>query len=104
VLVVCLTSAVPCVSLAELFSNFAGAVTCMAASIFFAYLSGATYWAIVEETVPSEHMGGGKRVCASHRKLRRARGELYLLAKSHGWQAKEIAIRCKRLERFLAFL
>jgi ACS family hexuronate transporter-like MFS transporter len=29
----------------------------MSASIFFVYLSGATYWAIVQETVPSEHMG-----------------------------------------------
>jgi MFS family permease len=56
-LVVCLISAALCVSLAGLFSNLTGAVACMSASIFFVYLSGATYWAIVQETVPSEHMG-----------------------------------------------
>jgi MFS family permease len=57
VLVVCLILAAICVSLTGLFSSLAWAVAFMAAAIFFIYLTGATYWAIVQETVPGEHMG-----------------------------------------------
>lgn len=57
VLMVCLILAAICVSLAGLFSGLAWAVAFMAAAIFFVYLTGATYWAIIQETVPKEHMG-----------------------------------------------
>jgi MFS transporter, ACS family, hexuronate transporter len=57
VLVVCLILAAICVGLAGLFSGLAWAVAFMAAAIFFVYLTGATYWAIIQETVPREHMG-----------------------------------------------
>jgi MFS family permease len=57
VLVVCLILAAVCVGLAGLFSTLAWAVTFMAAAIFFVYLTGAAYWAIIQETVPAEHMG-----------------------------------------------
>jgi ACS family hexuronate transporter-like MFS transporter len=57
VLVVCLLLAAICVGLAGLFSGLAWAVALMAAAIFFVYLTGATYWAIIQETVQAEHMG-----------------------------------------------
>lgn len=57
VLVTCLILAAMCVGLAGLFSTLAWAVAFMAAAIFFVYLTGATYWAIIQETVPAEHMG-----------------------------------------------
>jgi MFS transporter, ACS family, hexuronate transporter len=57
VLVVCLILAAICVGLAGLFSGLAWAAAFMAAAIFFVYLTGTTYWAIIQETVPSEHMG-----------------------------------------------
>lgn len=57
VLVVCLFVAGICVSLAGLVPGLASAVAFMAAAIFFVYLTGATYWAIVQETVPGEHIG-----------------------------------------------
>lgn len=57
VLVVCLILAAICVGLAGLFSTLTWAVAFMAAAIFFVYLTGATYWAIIQETVPAEHMG-----------------------------------------------
>lgn len=57
VLVVCLVLAAICVSLAGLFSGLAWAVAFMAAAIFFVYLTGTTYWAIIQETVPGARMG-----------------------------------------------
>ena len=57
VLVVCLMAAAICVSFAGLASGLAWAVASMAAAIFFVYLTGATYWAIIQETVQSEHVG-----------------------------------------------
>ena len=57
VLVVCLILAAICVGLAGLFSGLAWAVAFMSAAIFFVYLTGTTYWAIIHETVPGEHMG-----------------------------------------------
>jgi sugar phosphate permease len=57
VLITCLILAAICVGLAGLFSTLAPAVAFMAAAIFFVYLTGATYWAIIQETVPGEHMG-----------------------------------------------
>jgi MFS transporter, ACS family, hexuronate transporter len=57
VLVVCLILAAFCVGLAGLFSSLVWAVAFMSAAIFFVYLTGTTYWAIIQETVPGEHMG-----------------------------------------------
>lgn len=57
VLAVCLVMAAICVSLAGLFSNLAWAVGSMATAIFFIYLTGATYWAIIQETVQPERLG-----------------------------------------------
>ncbi len=57
VLVVCLAVAAICVSLAGLVSGLAWAVTFMAMAIFFVYVTGATYWAIIQETVEHRHMG-----------------------------------------------
>ena len=57
VLVVCLILGAVFVSLAGLVSGLSWAVAFMAASIFFIYLTGATYWAILQETVASQHIG-----------------------------------------------
>ena len=57
VLVVCLILAAICVSLAGLVSGLDWVVAFMAAAIFFVYLTGTTYWAIIQETVHGSHMG-----------------------------------------------
>ena len=57
VLVTCLVVAAICVILAGLVTGLAWAVGFMAAAIFSVYLTGATYWAIIQETVESEHVG-----------------------------------------------
>lgn len=57
VLVLCLSAAAIFVGVAGLSSGLAWAVTCMTASIFFIYLTGATYWAIIQEAVPGERVG-----------------------------------------------
>jgi MFS family permease len=57
VLVVCLSVAAICVSLAGLVLGLAWAVTLMAAALFFIYLTGATYWAILQEIVHKDQMG-----------------------------------------------
>ncbi len=57
VLVVSLTAAAVCVTFAGLAASLAWAVTFMAAAILFMYLTGATYWALIQELVQSEHVG-----------------------------------------------
>jgi MFS family permease len=57
VLLVSLASAAVCVASAGLVANLATVVMLMAAAIFFIYLTGATYWAIIQELVRSEHVG-----------------------------------------------
>jgi MFS family permease len=57
VLVVCSIAAASCVTLAGLVPDLFSVVACMAASIFFLYLTGATYWAIIQETVHPKHVG-----------------------------------------------
>lgn len=57
VLVVSLTAAAVCVSFAGLVANLSLAVTFMAAAIFFIYLTGATYWALIQELVADEYVG-----------------------------------------------
>lgn len=57
VLVVCLALAAACVSLTGLVSSLSWAVTLMAVTIFCVYLTGATYWAIIQDVVRAEHVG-----------------------------------------------
>lgn len=58
VLTVCLAVAAVCVALAGLVTTVAGALSLMAAAVFFLYLTGSTYWAIVQDTVQGENVGG----------------------------------------------
>jgi MFS transporter, ACS family, hexuronate transporter len=57
VLAVCLMLAAVCVTLAGIASGLAGSVAFMSAAIFFIYLTGATYWAIIQETVQGGRVG-----------------------------------------------
>jgi len=57
VLVSCLVLAGTCVSLTGLVSSLSWAVALMAVTIFCVYLTGATYWAIVQDVVSAEHVG-----------------------------------------------
>jgi ACS family hexuronate transporter-like MFS transporter len=57
VLVVCLVLVAICVSLTGLVSSLSWAVALMAVTIFFVYLTGATYWAIIQDVVRAEHVG-----------------------------------------------
>jgi MFS family permease len=57
VLTVSLAAAAVCVTFAGLAATLAWAVTFMAAAILFIYLTGATYWALIQELVRSEHVG-----------------------------------------------
>jgi len=59
VLVVSLSAAAVFVSSAGLAANLVSTVAFMAAAIFFIYLTGATYWAVIQELVEGEHVGGG---------------------------------------------
>ena len=57
VLVVSLSAAAVFVTAAGLAANLVSTVAFMAAAIFFIYLTGATYWALIQELVQSEHVG-----------------------------------------------
>jgi MFS transporter, ACS family, hexuronate transporter len=57
VLLVCLVAAAICVSLTALVSSLWWAVAMMAVSIFCIYLTGAAYWAIIQDVVAAEHVG-----------------------------------------------
>jgi MFS family permease len=57
VLMVCLALAAVCVSLTGLVESLAWAVTLMAVTIFCVYLTGAMYWAIIQDVVRAEHVG-----------------------------------------------
>jgi MFS family permease len=57
VLVSCLVLAGTCVSLTGLVSSLSWAVALMAVTIFCVYLTGATYWAIIQDVVSAEHVG-----------------------------------------------
>jgi ACS family hexuronate transporter-like MFS transporter len=57
VLVVSLSAAAVCVTSAGLAANLASTVTFMSAAIFFIYLTGATYWALIQELVHGQHVG-----------------------------------------------
>ncbi|HUZ63826.1 MAG TPA: MFS transporter [Acetobacteraceae bacterium] len=58
VLVGCLLLAAVCVALAGLATSVGSAVALMAASVFFLYLTGNTYWAIILDTVEGGKVGG----------------------------------------------
>jgi MFS family permease len=57
VLVSCLVLAGTCITLTGLVSSLSWAVALMAVTIFCVYLTGATYWAIIQEVVSAEHVG-----------------------------------------------
>jgi ACS family hexuronate transporter-like MFS transporter len=54
----CLGAAAVCVALAGRVASTQGAVALMSVSIFFLYVTGAVYWAVIQDTVPREHVGG----------------------------------------------
>ena len=58
VLVTCLLIAAVCVALAGLVASVEAAVLLMAVSVFFMYLTGNTYWAIILDTVEPARIGG----------------------------------------------
>ena len=58
VLGVCLGAAAVCVALAGRVASTQSAVALMSVSIFFLYATGSVYWAVIQDTVPCEHVGG----------------------------------------------
>lgn len=58
VLTVCLSLAAVSVALAGLVTTVASALLLMSAAVFFLYLTGSTYWAILQDTVRGENIGG----------------------------------------------
>jgi ACS family hexuronate transporter-like MFS transporter len=58
VLVTCLVAAAVCVALAGVVASVGAAVLLMAVSVFFMYLTGNTYWAIILDTVEPARVGG----------------------------------------------
>ncbi|MFJ8247039.1 MFS transporter [Peribacillus asahii] len=57
VLVTCLFLSAVCIGLAGLVTTTVGAVTLVACSVFFLYLTGAIYWAIVNDVVDQRNVG-----------------------------------------------
>lgn len=51
VLVTCLFSSAVLIGFAGLVATTAGAVTLVALSVFFLYLTGAIYWAVIQDVV-----------------------------------------------------
>jgi D-galactonate transporter len=58
VLVVCLLIAAVCIGLAGLADTVISAVALMTVSVFFMYLTGNTYWAIILDTIEQDRVGG----------------------------------------------
>jgi MFS transporter, ACS family, hexuronate transporter len=58
VLVACLILAGISVAVTGLITGVVGAVSLMAVAIFFTYLTGTTYWAIIQDTVQGQNVGG----------------------------------------------
>ncbi|QWA13021.1 MFS transporter [Sodalis ligni] len=58
VLVVSLFAAAICVALAGMVSSVVPAVVLMSVSIFFLYITGAIYWAIIQDVVHKSRVGG----------------------------------------------
>jgi ACS family hexuronate transporter-like MFS transporter len=58
VLVICLLVAAVCIALAGTVDTVFAAVGLMSVSVFFMYLTGNTYWAIILDTVQANRVGG----------------------------------------------
>ena len=58
VLVTCLLVAAVCIGVAGSVESLSAAVTLMAVSVFFMYLTGNTYWAVILDTVDQARVGG----------------------------------------------
>ncbi|MCY8012078.1 MFS transporter [Bacillus haynesii] len=58
VLVCCLLAAAVCIGFAGLVTTAFGAVALVALSVFFLYLTGITYWAIIQDIVHPDRVGG----------------------------------------------
>lgn len=58
VLVVCLLAAAVCIGFAGVVTTTAGAVALVALSVFFLYVTGITYWAIIQDIVHPDRVGG----------------------------------------------
>jgi ACS family hexuronate transporter-like MFS transporter len=58
VLVTCLSGAAVCVAVAGLVTGLVEAVSLMAVAVMFLFISGNTYWAILQDTIPPSRMGG----------------------------------------------
>ena len=58
VLVTCLLVAAVCIGVAGSVESLSAAVTLMAVSVFFMYLTGNTYWAVILDTVDEARVGG----------------------------------------------
>ncbi len=58
VLVTCLLGAGVCVAISGTVQSTQGAVALMSVSLFFLYVTGAIYWAIVQDVVHPERVGG----------------------------------------------
>jgi ACS family hexuronate transporter-like MFS transporter len=57
VLIVCLGTAGVCVTLAGAVTTTVGALLLMAIAVFALYLSGSTYWALIQDTIPGPKLG-----------------------------------------------
>lgn len=57
VLIVCLGTAGICVALAGAVTTTLGALLLMAVGVFALYLSGSTYWALIQDTIPGPKLG-----------------------------------------------
>ncbi|MFP3606037.1 MFS transporter [Paraburkholderia sp. SIMBA_053] len=57
VLIVCLGAAGICVTLAGTVTTTASALLLMAIAVFALYLSGSTYWALIQDTIPGPKLG-----------------------------------------------
>ncbi len=57
VLVICLFISAVCIGIAGLVTTIPSAVTLVALSVFFLYLTGAIYWAIIQDVVDKHNVG-----------------------------------------------
>jgi len=57
VLIVCLGTAGICVALAGTVATTVSALLLMAVAVFALYLSGSTYWALIQDTIPGAKLG-----------------------------------------------
>jgi MFS family permease len=57
VLISCLGAAGICVALAGVVTTTVSALALMACAVFALYLSGSTYWAIIQDTIPNARLG-----------------------------------------------